>query len=155
MAMAIGLSVLDPSLYISELKPRRREAALHELVARAHEAGVVDPPLLLRETLALREKLGSTALGKGVALPNARSVSIHQPRIVVGRSSRGIDWNAPDGQPVHLVLLALSPGEFTEEMHHDLIGRAAAAVRLQRNRQKLLEAPGFEAVAAVLREVTA
>jgi hypothetical protein len=40
-------------------------------------------------------------------------------------------------------------------MHHDLIGRAAAAVRLQRNRQKLLEAPGFEAVAAVLREVTA
>ena len=53
-----------------------------------------------------------------------------------------------------LVLLALSPGEWGEEVHHAFLGRAAAVARLQRNRRRLLEASSFADVANVLREVT-
>jgi mannitol/fructose-specific phosphotransferase system IIA component (Ntr-type) len=154
MAMAIDLSVLDSSLYIPELKPKRKESILEELVCRAHLHGVVRDPVLLRDTLALREKLGSTCVGKGVAIPNARSVGVIEPRLVIARSRRGIEWNAADQAPVHLILLVLSPGEFSEELHGEMVGRTAAAMRLQRNRQKLIEATSFEAVTAVLREVS-
>jgi mannitol/fructose-specific phosphotransferase system IIA component (Ntr-type) len=153
MSTLIGLSVLDSSLYIPELRPKKRESALQDMVLRAHEMGVVSAPDLLRETLALRERLGSTALGKGVAVPNARSLAVIEPRVVVARSRRGIPWGAIDALPAHLVLLVLSPGEASEEAHHDFLGRVTAVTRLQRNRHKLLEATGFEAVAAVLREV--
>jgi mannitol/fructose-specific phosphotransferase system IIA component (Ntr-type) len=147
-------SVLDPSLFIPDLKPRRKEAALAEMVAVAHRAGAVREPAVLLDLLVLRERLGSTAIGKGVALPHARSLTIARPQLVIGRSSRGIEWDAPDDQLVTLLLLALSPSEWSEEAHHAFLARASAVARLQRNRQRLMEAPTFEAVATVLREVT-
>jgi mannitol/fructose-specific phosphotransferase system IIA component (Ntr-type) len=73
---------------------------------------------------------------------------------VVARSRRGIDWGAADEIPVQIALLVLSPAELSDETHHDFIARAVSAVRLQRNRQKLLAAEDFESVAALLREVS-
>jgi len=155
--MALGTipSVLDPSLYIPELKTRRKEAALTDLVTLAQQAGAVRGPELLLDLLMTRERLGSTAVGKGVALPHARSFTVRRPQLVVARSRRGIEWDAPDDQPVTLVLLSLTPAEWSEEAHHAFLGRAAAVGRLQRNRQRLLDASCFEDVASVLREVGA
>jgi mannitol/fructose-specific phosphotransferase system IIA component (Ntr-type) len=155
--MTIGTvpSVLDASLYIPELKARKKEAALADLVALAHHAGAVRGPELLLDLLLMRERLGSTAIGKGVALPHARSLTVKRPQLVVARSRRGVDWDAPDELPVTLVLLTLSPGEWSEEAHHAFLGRKAAVARLQRNRQRLFDAASFEDVASVLREVGA
>jgi len=155
MSTLVGAPVLDPSLYIPEFKAKRRESVLQDLVERAARGGVVCDPTLLREALALRERAGSTAVGKGGAIPNVRSLGVTDTRVVVGRSSRGIDSSAPDGAPVHLVLLVLSPAETSEEGHLGLLARTAGAVRLQRQRQKLLDAETFEAVAAVLKDVAA
>lgn len=155
MSIAIGPSVLDSSLYIPDLKLRRKDSVLQEMSACAHQAGAVRDPSLLRETLVLRERAGSSAVGKGVAAPHARSLAVIEPRIVVARSKRGVAWDAADGLPVHVVLLALSPSEHSEELHHDLVARAVAVARLQRHRQRLLGAASFEEVAAVLREATA
>lgn len=155
MTLGTVPSVLDPSLYIPELKTRRKEAALTDLVCLAHQAGAVRGPELLVDLLVMRERLGSTAIGKGVALPHARSFTVSRPQLVVARSRRGVDWDAPDELPVTLVLLSLAPGEWSEEAHHAFLGRAAAVARLQRNRQRLLDAASFEDVASVLREVGA
>lgn len=148
-------AVLDSSLYIPELKTRRKEAALQDLVSLAQQAGAVRGPELLLDLLAMRERLGSTAIGKGVALPHARSFTVCRPQLLVARSRRGIEWDAPDGLPVTLLLLSLTPGEWSEEAHHAFLGRAAAVGRLQRNRQRLLDAASFADVATVLREVGA
>ena len=104
--MTLGMvpSVLDPSLYIPELRTRNRQAVLADLVALAHRAGAVREPSLLIELLALRERLGGTALGKGVAMPHARSLTVIRPQVVVARSHAGIDWGAPDDLPATLVL---------------------------------------------------
>ena len=152
MTTTIGASVLAPSLYIPDLKTRRKPSALQELVGRAHEAGVVRDPQVLQAILLLRERLGATAVGKGVAVPNARSVVVSEPRVVVGRSRRGLDWGAADAEPVHLVLLVLSPAETADDVHVDLVARAAAALRLQRHRQRVLDAESFAAVCDVLSE---
>jgi PTS system nitrogen regulatory IIA component len=146
-------SVLDPSLYIPELKARKKDAAFAELIALAHQAGAVRGPELLRELLVARERFGNTAIGKGVALPHARSLTVNRPQLVIGRCRRGIDWDAPDGLPVTLILVTLTPGEWGEVAHHALLGRAAAVARLQRNRQRLLDAASFDDVASVLRAV--
>ena len=155
MSIAIGLSVLDSSLYIAELKTRRVSSVLNELVARAHSAGTARDPALLRETLALRERLRLTPILKSVAVPHARSLAVAEPRIVVARSHRGIDWSAPDEQLVHVVLLVLSPPDVSPEAHLESVARAAAVARLQRNRQRLLDATEFSAVALVLGDLGA
>lgn len=152
MTLVTATPVLDPSLYIAELKPRTRDTALVQMVGAAQRAGAVRGSAALLELLRLRERVGSTALGKGAAVPHARSLTVDRPALVVARSRRGVEWDAPDGQPVHLVLLVLSPGEWGEEAHHAFIARVAGVARLQRHRQRLLEAADFDEAAGVLRE---
>jgi len=82
-------------------------------------------------------------------------VHVLEPCIVFARSKRGIEWDAPDGDPVRLVLLMLSPAELTAEMHVEWVARGAAVLRLQRQRQRLLDAGTFDAVAAVFGEALA
>lgn len=149
MTTLLGPSVLDPSLYISDLKTRRKAAVLAELVTRAHVAGVVRNADVLRETLLLRERVGGSAIGKGVAVPHARSIGVVDARFVIARSRRGIEWDAADGVPVQLVLLVLSPSESSEEAHAELVARAAGVGRLQRHRQRLLDASAFDGVLQV------
>lgn len=155
MALGTAAPVLDPSLYIPELKLRTRESVVSQMVGVAHRAGVVRGTGPLLELLRARERVGTTAIGKGVAVPYARSVTVDRPALVVARSHRGIEWEAPDELPVQLVLLVLSPGEWGEEPHHAFLGRAVAVARLQRNRQRMLEAADFAELAALLHEVHA
>lgn len=155
MSTGLTCTVFDSSLFIPELRYRKLEPALGEMVSRAERVGCVSAPRLLRGTLAMRERAGSTAIGKGAALPHARSVHVLEPCVVFARSTRGIDWDAPDGDPVRLILLLLSPAELTAEMHVEWLARGAGILRLQRQRQRLLEAPGVEAVQAALAEVLA
>jgi len=156
-AMTLGTAPIgyDLSLCIPNLKAKGKESALAEMVSAAHLAGAIREADLLLELLRVRERVGSTALGKGVAIPSARSVTVLAPRLVLGRTARGIEWGAADGHPVTLIFMALAPGEWREEAFHGLIARAAAVARLQRNRHRLLSAPSPEAVAEVLRGASA
>jgi len=145
----------DLSLCIHDLKSKKKDAALAEMASAAVEAGIASEGTLLLESLKMRERLGSTAIGKGVALPHARSVTVSQGRILVARAPRGIDWSAEDESPVQLVLMILAPAEWSDEAFHSLLGRAGATARLQRTRQKLLAAPSVEGLATVWREAMA
>lgn len=152
MSTTIG-PALHPAHLISDLRTRRRDSALHELARRAHEAGVARDPALLLATLQLRERLGSTSVGRGVAVPNARSLAVLEQRVLVGRSARGVEWGGGDGAEVRLVLLVVSPAECSAAAHQGLVGRAVTATRLARARQRLLDAADPEEAAAVLAEV--
>jgi mannitol/fructose-specific phosphotransferase system IIA component (Ntr-type) len=143
---------VDPSLFIPDLKPKRRESILQDLVGVAHRAGAVRDAELLRDTLLRRERWSCSAIGKGVAVPHARSIAVTESRLVIARLRRGVEWNAPDGQPVQLVLAVFSPSELGIDAHVDRVARAVAITRLQRNRQRLLEAGDAEGVASLLRE---
>ncbi len=152
MTLGTATPVLDPSLYIPEFKPRTKDAALARLVAVTHRAGVTRGPGPLLELLRLRERLGTTAIGKGVAVPHARSLTVERPALLVARAPSGIAWEAGDGVPVRIVLLALSPCDVAEETHYAFLARIVGVARLLRNRQRLLDADGFDEVAAVLHE---
>jgi mannitol/fructose-specific phosphotransferase system IIA component (Ntr-type) len=155
MTTLIGPSVLDPSLYIPDLKTKRKSSVLQELVARAHAAGAVRVPEVLRDTLLLRERLAASGIGKGVAVPHARSIAVVEPRLVIARSRRGVEWEAADEVPIQLVFLVLSPAETGEDGHATFVAHAASVSRLQKNRSRLLEAEEFAAVADVFAEVFA
>ncbi len=144
---------LHPAHLIPELKTRRRESVLGELTRLAGELGYVSEPGALRATLALRERLGSTAVGRGVAVPNARSLLVSRPLLIVARSRRGVAWDGGEDDPVHLVLLVLSPAATRAATHLERVGRVSAAVRPGRTRQRLLESSSPEEIGAVLEAV--
>jgi len=152
MSVLAATPLPDTSLCISDLRSRSRDSALAEIVARLGET--VRDPLLLREALIRREKFASTDLGRGIALPNVRSLAVSAVRCVLARSSKGIAWT-DEANAVHLVCAMISPAEWSEEMHYDLFARVTAPLRLQRPRQKLSDAADARAMLALWRELVA
>jgi mannitol/fructose-specific phosphotransferase system IIA component (Ntr-type) len=103
--------------------------------------------------LCRRERLGSTALGRGFAVTGLWSMCVRAPLVLVGISERGLDWEAPDEKPVQLAALVLTPGENPEEMHFRRIGAVLSGLRLQRQRQRLIERREMAVLGVLLREV--
>lgn len=152
MVIAEIPSIPHTPLDILEIRHRRRESALAQLVAVAARSGVVRDAEVLLETLLSRERLGTTALGKGVAVPHAHSISVSRTHVVLGRSTHGLDWRASDTEPVRIVWLVLTPSEVSDEQHHARVAAAVSALRLQRQRQRLIEADTADVVVRLLRE---
>ena len=153
MAIAELSPITDTSLDLLELRYRRRESALHQLVQCAVEHAAARHAPLLESLLLRRERLGSTALGRGHAVTGAWSWCVRAPRVLVGLSERGLDWDAPGGREVEMVALVLTPGESPEELHFRRLEAVSGALRLQRQRQRLLDRRDLVTLSAMLRDV--
>jgi nitrogen PTS system EIIA component len=102
--------LFSPAAMELTLEARNQEEAFRELVALVPHLNEGARAGLLLSLLG-RERLGSTALGRGVALPHTRYVvpGVTKARIIFGRHPQGIDYSAPDGAPVRLFFLLVSP----------------------------------------------
>src|SRR5512139_2773010 len=141
---------LRPELFISELKSRTKDAVLGELVERLAATGTTRAPEAVLAALRQRESLGSTGIGKGIAVPHARSTVVSGRAVVVARSRRGVDFGSVDGTPAHLCFLIVAPPLERDTIYLQLLAQIVRGVRLSRTRQRLLEAPDFETVRAIL-----
>jgi nitrogen PTS system EIIA component len=141
---------LRSTLYLPDLQARRKAAALEEMARALVPAGVTLHPAVILDLLGQREALGSTAIGRGVAVPHARSVLIGERAVLVARSARGIDFEAPDGEPVHLLFLIVAPSVEHDPIYLQLLADIVRAVRLSKVRQRLLAAPDFGTVRETL-----
>ena len=69
------------------------------------------------EDVKARESMSTTGIGDGVAIPHAKSAYVKFPTVIVGKSSKGIDWESLDDEPVNLVfLIAVPEGEGNEHL---------------------------------------
>ena len=152
MGISIAPAVPRLALCVPDLGPRKRDSSLQFMLAHARDAGALLDLVSVHDALLLLERHGGSAIGKGVALPNARALGVLEPRWILARSARGIDWGAPDGQPVQLVVMVLSPPDLKVSAHLDSVARAASLTRLARARTRLLEARGAAEMAALVRQ---
>lgn len=105
------IELLARELILEDFRAATPTEALEKLAGHAaRNVDGVDGAELLR-TLSQREAQASTALGDGVAIPHARIPGLRRMIVVFARSKRGIGWGAPDGRPVHLVLMLAGPAE--------------------------------------------
>ncbi len=143
-------SLLRPSLFIPELKSKRKSSVLEELVAHLAEQKITKFPEAVLEMLRQREALGSTGLGKGIAIPHGRSTMVPERAVLFARSRKVVDFEATDGNPVHLCFLIVAPPVENDPVYLKLLADIVKVVRLSRARQRLIDAPDFDAVHAAI-----
>ena len=97
------------------------------------------------DSLFAREKLGSTGLGQGVAIPHGRLKGLREACIALVRLSEGIPFDAPDGQPVRLVFVLLVPDRATD-LHLQILSELAQMLSDAAFREQLLAAPDAAAL---------
>lgn len=103
----------------------------------------------LFDNLISREKLGSTGIGKGIAIPHCRSQNCNQPIGSFLKLETPVDFDAIDHQPVDMLFVLLVPKEAQQE-HLNLLARIATLFNDDTRREKLRHAVGSQALYDVL-----
>jgi PTS system nitrogen regulatory IIA component len=140
--------LLAPDAILSALKVQSKKQLLQELAARAHQIARL-PEQRIFETLVERERLGTTGVGAGIAIPHGRMAEAASITGVFARLETAIDYEAVDSQPVDLVFMLLAP----EEAGADHLKALARVSRLLRNAatcEKLRAASSPEALYSIL-----
>lgn len=112
-----------PGAISLDLQATDKESVLDELVRLLG----VDPragETLLR-VLQRRESLGSTGMGRGIAIPHCRSLVASRLRLAYGRSLRGVEFQAIDARPVHHLFLIVAPPLEISNQYLPVLGRIA------------------------------
>ncbi len=142
------VDLVAPSAIIPALKANGKKQVLQEVAAKAAElTGQNDRTIL--EILLQREKLGSTGVGNGVAIPHGKLPKLSKVFGLFARLDRPVDFDALDGQPVDLVFLLLAP-EGAGADHLKALARVARLLRDAEIAGKLRESRDAEAIHAVL-----
>ena len=140
--------LIAPAAVIPALKVNGKKQAIQELAARAAELTGQSERAIL-EVLLQREKLGSTGVGNGIAIPHGKLPKLGRLFGLFARLERPIDFEALDSQPVDLVFLLLAP-EAAGAYHLKALARVARLLRDPEVTRKLRESGDADAIYAVL-----
>jgi PTS system nitrogen regulatory IIA component len=143
--------MLDEGLVLPRLEAKDREGVLREMAAAlaARHAGRLDADLL--DKLLKREELGTTAIGKGVAVPHCRATGLASPVLLLGLSKDGVPFQAVDGKPSQVFFLLVSPEDNPGDGLRLLAAIASLTRRSRALASKLLKAPTPAEVLRTLR----
>ena len=100
----------------------------------------------LYKTLRRRENLGSTGIGKGIAIPHCRSLVVNRLRLAYGRKPAGLSFDAIDGEPVYNFFLIIAPPLEVSNQYLPVLGKIAQFAKdleVPRQLQELESAEGF------------
>lgn len=140
---------------LSASSPKQLFQSMAQPLIKAH--GLDAKGVVCRDVVSAaieRERLGSTGVGNGVALPHARIEGMSRVVAAFARLSEPLDFDAVDGRPVDLVCFLLAPAD-CGGAHLRALARVSRLLRRPETRQRLRAAPNAEALFAILGDDTA
>jgi PTS system nitrogen regulatory IIA component len=137
-----------PDAVLASVKASGKKALLAELASRAATVFKLDERRLF-DRLLERERLGSTGIGGGIAMPHGRMSTLTQPRGLFARLAHPIDFDSIDERPVDVVFLLVAP-EGAGADHLKALARVARLLRDAEVARKLRDSRDAEALYAVL-----
>ena len=143
--------ILEESSIVVDLQARDKTEALEILVdAMTRNNQTVDKQKILTFLLE-REKLGSTGIGDGIAIPHGKSKELTQIISGFGLSKQGIAFDSLDGKPAHLFFLLVAP-ENSVGIHLKLLARISRMLKNADFRKKLLETNSQQEIYQIISE---
>lgn len=118
-----------------DLKAKDKEGVLREMIAILNLPK--DKEELLFSSLMQREKLGSTGIGKGIAIPHCRSVAVDNITLIVGISKEGVDFDSLDGKPVHIIFMLVATPMDPSMQYLTALGNIARIARGLANEESI------------------
>jgi len=145
------VDLLNPAAIAADIVAVGKDEALAELadVMLGVESGL-DRDEVIR-VLKEREKLGSTGIGDGVAIPHGKLRNLKKLLIAFGRSRQGVDFDSMDGKPAHLFFLLIAPEE-SVGVHLKTLARISKLLKNPDVRRRLLEVDGSRELYRVISE---
>jgi PTS system nitrogen regulatory IIA component len=145
---------VGPELIVPQLQAHEKSAVIRELADHlaAHVSG---PQKIDREVLAKvlleRERLASTAIGEGVAIPHGKLDAVGKLVACVGRAPEGVDFDSMDGRPTHLFFVLVAP-ENSTGVHLKALARISRLFKDPEFRTRLMQAKDAQEIFRVIAD---
>jgi PTS system nitrogen regulatory IIA component len=145
------MDIFRKEYIIEELKAKTKRDVLAEL------SGVIRPGdgtikhELMVNTLLDREKLGSTGIGDGIAIPHGKLADLDELIVSFGRSREGVEFDSMDGKPANLFFLLLAP-ENTTGLHLKALAKISKMMKDNAFRKKLMEAKSKDELYVIIAD---
>jgi PTS system nitrogen regulatory IIA component len=144
--------IFNPQLIISDLKAHDKKGVLEELSQVITEQNPSLNKRSLLQVLLERERLGSTGIGDGIALPHGKLAELSNLLISFGRSTNGLDFDSIDEQPAYLFFLLLAP-ENSAGMHLTALAKISRMLKDANFRQRLMGAKSSKEIYKVITDM--
>lgn len=145
------VDVLKENMIFLNFEAANKEEAIDKFINSLDRTGTIKEPNALKDALLEREKLGTTGIGNGIAMPHARSSAIKDLTVAFFRSEKGIDFKSMDSEPVHLIFLLLAPvtagGPYLK-----LLAKISRLLRSDDFRKALIEAKDVASVLQIIQD---
>jgi PTS system nitrogen regulatory IIA component len=143
--------ILSKDLLIPNLQSKDKKAILEELAGVLIAQGKLADRDKVVEVLLQREKLGSTAIGDGIAIPHGKMKGLDGVVISFGRSKEGVDFESIDQKPTHLFFLLMAP-ENSAGIHLKALARISRLLKDPSFRKRLMDAESREELFDIISE---
>ena len=134
---------------IESLKSSNKSDAVQELLDRLLDLNYLTATIKLHTFIDNKEKLINSAVGRGVAYHYSTSIEIDEQLAVLGISQDGIDYNSPDGQKVHFILLILDT-ETESNLHRKFITRFQHFINSSSLRSQIFDCKSVEKILEII-----
>jgi PTS system nitrogen regulatory IIA component len=145
------MELLREEFILEDLKAVGKREVLAELAGAFAKGEARFDLQEMLHVLLEREKLGSTGIGDGIAIPHGKLAGLEGIMVAFGRSREGIGFDTMDGKPAHLFFLLMAPEESAGQ-HLKALAKISRMLKDADFRKRLLEAKGRQELIAVLSE---
>jgi PTS system nitrogen regulatory IIA component len=145
------LDFLKPSAVTIDLTATTKKGVLEELVAMLAKDNKIKDPKATLEVLMEREKLGSTGIGQGIAIPHAKTDQANDVVAAFGLSRRGVQFDSLDGDPVYIIFLLVAPPD-AAGLHLKALARISRLLKDKFFRQSLRDVKDPAEILKIIRE---
>ena len=114
--------LLKKDLMILDLKASTKMEAIDEMIARLKEKNIISDEVIFKNLILKREGKSSTGLGEGIAMPHAKTSVVNTPSVLFARSNKGVDYDALDGEPVHIFFM-IAASEGAHDLHIETLAK--------------------------------
>ena len=137
-------------LFIADIKAKNKSGALSELLDLFVKEKYIRNRDIVLEMLHQRETLGSTGIGKGVAIPHGRTTAASDVLIAFGKSEKGIEFGAIDHKPAHLFFMVIAPPNDEGNVYLPILGSLVTILNDKGNRDKLQKVDSFSKFISII-----
>jgi PTS system, fructose subfamily, IIA component len=132
------------------LKAKNKNAVIKELFENIKKSGQVENEELALEDLYTRENMGSTGIGKNVAVPHAKTEAVRELTVTLGISKNGIEYDAIDNENVNIFFMFLCPKNEAQE-YLRVLARISRMIKEDKFRENLIKAKTKEEIIEIIR----
>jgi nitrogen PTS system EIIA component len=143
--------ILSPDMVVADLKGTTKPDVLKELAAVLAAKRPEIPLDELTAVLSERERLGSTAIGDGIAIPHGKLRGVSKILGAFGRHLKGVDFESLDGNPTHLFFVLVAPEE-SASLHLKALARVSRLLKDGGFRERLVAAPAGPEIFRLIKE---